>query len=118
VLVTIQVRAEEHTFVRDLAQGIQTENLETTGVGENRPRPVHELMQAAKVPDSLEAGAQEKMICVAQDDLSVEIVQQIPGEHGFYGSLGADGHEHRRFDIAMSCVENARTGARFRANGL
>ena len=118
VLVTIQVRAEDHTFVRDLAQSIQAEDLETTRVGENRPRPLHELMQAAKVPDSFVAGAKEKMIGVAQDDLSVEIVEQIPGEHGFYGSLGADGHEHRRFDIAMSCMKNARTGARFRANGL
>ena len=77
VRIAVQVRAEQHAFFGDLAQRVETENLESARIGEDRPGPVHELVQAAELADGLVAGPEEQMIGIAQDDLGVQIVQQI-----------------------------------------
>src|SRR3546814_16885202 len=47
--VTIDRRRELHALLGDLAQRRQTPDLKTAGVGENRPVPVPEAVQAAEV---------------------------------------------------------------------
>ncbi len=55
---------------------------------------------------------------VAQNDLGVQIIQQIAREDAFDGPLGADRHEHWRFDIAVGRVEDARARACLGADRL
>src|SRR5579864_9041790 len=67
-------------------------------------------MQAAKAPYGLMAGAQIKMISIAENDLSVEIGNQSARKNALDGPLRADGHKHRRLDNPMRGVKKA--GAR------
>ena len=80
VRVAIQMRTEQHAFFGDLAQAVQTENLEAAGIGENGPRPVHELVQSAEFADGFVARAQEQMIGIGENDFRVEIVREDRGE--------------------------------------
>ena len=57
--IAVQMRAEQHAFFGDLAQAAQAEDLEAAGIGEDGPRPVHELVQPAELADRLVAGAQK-----------------------------------------------------------
>lgn len=52
------------------------------------------------------------MICVAEDDLRVQIVEQIARQKRFDGRLGSHRHEYGGFNIAVRGVQNAgaRTG--------
>ena len=42
--------------------------LKPAGVGQDRPFPVHEAMDAAERSDEFVAGAEIEMICVVQDE--------------------------------------------------
>ncbi len=66
VRVAVEMRPEQHAFFGDLAQAVEAEDLESAGIGEDRPRPGHELVQSAELPDGLVPGPQEKMIGVAR----------------------------------------------------
>jgi hypothetical protein len=63
-------------------------------------------------------GPQEQMIRVAEDDLRVEVVQQVPREHALDCGLRAHGHEHGRLHVAVRGVQNARARAGGGADGL
>ena len=78
--VAVEMRAEQHALFGDLAQAVQTEDLESAGIGEDRPRPGHELVQSAEPADGFVPGTQIEMIGVAENDLRVEIVEQSRGE--------------------------------------
>jgi hypothetical protein len=62
-------RAEAHAFLRDLAQRRQAEYLETAGIRQDRPLPVHEAMQPAVRADHLHPRTQHQVEGVAEDDL-------------------------------------------------
>ena len=114
VRVAVQMRLEQHALFGDLAQAVETEDLKAAGIGEDRPRPGHELVQSAELADGLVPGPQIQMIGVAQDDLGVQVVQQIARQDAFDGRLRADGHEHRSLDVAMRGVQNAGARAGYR----
>ena len=82
----------------DSAHGPQTEDLEAAGVGQDRPRPVHEAVQPPQVPDGLGAGAQHQVKGIAQDDLGTEPLQLLRG-HGLDGPVGPHRHEGRRLHL-------------------
>ena len=82
---------------RDLPQLCQRENLEATGIGKNRPRPLHERMEPAEVPHDLHAGPDEKVIGISENDLRAERGQFV-GRNAFHRALRADRHEDRRLD--------------------
>ena len=54
----VQVRAENHAFVRDFPQIGEAEHLKAARIGEDRSRPGHEAMQAAQLANPFVAGAQ------------------------------------------------------------
>ena len=87
VRVAIQMRAEEDAFFGDFAQGLETEDLEAAGIGEDGSRPGHELVQAAQLADELVAGTQKQMIGVGENDFGVEVVDQIARGESFDGGL-------------------------------
>ena len=108
VAVAVEMRLEHHALFRDLAQPAQAEDLEASGIGEDGPRPIHELVQAAELADGFVAGPQIEMIGVAEDDVRVEVVDQIPRQEAFDSGLCTDRHEDGSFDVAMSGVQNPR----------
>ncbi len=71
------MRAKGHSFLVHLAQFVQAENLEAARVGENRARPGHETMQAAKLAHLLHSGPQIKMVGIPQKDLYAEFLQNV-----------------------------------------
>jgi hypothetical protein len=75
VLVAVQVRAKDDAGFGDFAQRAQAEDLETAGIGKDRPGPAHEFVEAAKSPDGFVAGPEIQMIGIAEEDFSVEIVE-------------------------------------------
>src|SRR5258708_2922803 len=96
----IEMRTKAHPFVGDFSQFGKAKHLIATGVRENRTRPGHELVQAAKLADQLVAGAQIKMIGIGEDDFRAEFFERFLGQ-SFDGSLCANGHEEGRLDGAM-----------------
>ncbi len=71
-LAAVNGRAELHALLRDLAQALQAEHLESARVGEDRVIPVHEAVQAPVGIDDVRPGTQHKMECVTQDDLGTQ----------------------------------------------
>ncbi len=71
--VTIQVGVEQHALLGDLAERVQAEDLEPTGIGQNRPGPSHELVQPAKGSNNFMSWTKKEVISVAKNNLSVKI---------------------------------------------
>jgi hypothetical protein len=113
--VTIEVGVEDDTLFGNLANPRQAEHLKPAGISENRARPGHEPVQSAETADQLVPGTQIKVICVAQKNAYVEILGQVALRQSFDRSLSADGHEHRRLDIAVGRMQHAGARARDRA---
>ena len=97
---SVEMRAESHAFLGHLAQFVQTENLETAGVGENRARPRHETVQPAQLAHLLDSRPQIKMVGIAQQNLYAEFLQNVL-RHAFHRRQSSDRHEYRSFDYAM-----------------
>ena len=114
-LAAVQVGAELHALVVQLAQIRQRKHLESAAVGEDRAIPVHEGMQSARLLHQLLARAQVQVVGVGQDDLRAAVLQLV-GRHGLDAGLGAHGHEDGRFDHAVGRVQPAATRARLLAN--
>ncbi len=83
----------------DLAALGQAEHLESAGISENRPVPMHEPVQPAVQAHHFDAGPQHQMKGVAQDDLAAGLAQFL-GRHRLDGAVGAHRHEHRRLHAA------------------
>ncbi len=66
---------EMDTFLRDLAQLRERENLITAAIGQDWPVPVHKAMQAAEMPHHVHSWPNEKVIGVAENDLRLEFPQ-------------------------------------------
>ena len=88
----VQRRAKLHAVVAELADLRQAEDLESTGVGEDRARPAHEVVQATEVAHHVGAGAQEQMVGVAENDLGAG-AREVLGRERLHGGLRAHRHE-------------------------
>ena len=93
----------------DLAYIAQAENLESAGIGEYRPVPRHELVQAAEVSDQLVARPEIEVVRVGEDERGAHFAQ-LARLYGLDRRLRADRSENRRGQGAMRCLE--RTGPR------
>ena len=107
----VEVGAERDAVVVDRAEVAQADHLVAARVGQDRPVPGHELVQAAEPFDALVARAQVEVVGVAQDDLGADLVQVVGIERLDRG-VGADRHEHRRLDVAVRRRQVAQAGAR------
>ena len=93
-------RAELDALVAHHARALEAEHLEPAGVGEDRPVPAHEPVQAAVRGDDVRARAEVQVVGVAEDDLRAEL-PQLARLHRLDGRLGADRHEAGRLDHAV-----------------
>ena len=116
--VAVEMRTEEDAFFRHLPESVETENLEASRVGEYGARPGHEFVQAAHPFNALVARAEEEMVSVGENDFGVEINNEIARGKSFDGALRADGHEHGRFDGAVSGVKETGASPGVGAGGL
>ena len=100
VRTSVEVGAEAHAVVAHFAQLVEREDLKAPRIGEQGARPTDEFVQAAHAADGLVAGAQIKVIGVAENDLSAERFERFLRD-GFDRSLRADRHEDGGFDGPM-----------------
>src|SRR5689334_10317100 len=100
---------EGDAILIDLAVMAEAEDLEAAAIGEHRTAPAYEAMQAAELLYEVGAGAQVEMISVAQDDSGLEGFQFVRRDR-FDAGLGAHGHEHGGFEVAVRGGEDAGTG--------
>ena len=108
--VAVDRRLEADSLLADLAQRTEGKDLETAGVGEDRPIPAHEAVQAAMRSDDFEPGAQPEVEGVAEADLRSRR-GQVAGRHCLDRSVGADRHEGRRVHCAVGESEAAATSS-------
>ena len=73
----IEMRAEPHALIRNLAQLREAEDLKAAGVGEHGARPADEPMQSAHAPDRLVPRAQIEVIGVAENDLRAQRLNHV-----------------------------------------
>lgn len=106
VLGTVQNASELHAFGLDLAQILQTPDLESTAIGQNRAVPAHKLVDAAGGCDLRGSGAQIQVVRICQDDFGLQVLQLGRG-NGLDGGFCAYGHKNRRMDIAVVRMEHA-----------
>jgi hypothetical protein len=105
----IDVRAEDDALVGNLAKLRQRHDLEAAGVGQDRPVPVHEFVQAAERRDPLGTGPQHQVVGVAQKNFRAGPAHRLRREP-LHRGLRADRHEGRRLHPAVRRCE--RTTAR------
>jgi hypothetical protein len=86
------------------AQRGEREHLEAAGVGEDRPVPLHELVQSAELAHEVVAGTQMQVIRVGEDHLRVHRAQVVGVERLDRGER-PHRHERRRVDDAVRRAE-------------
>ena len=92
------------------------EDLKAAGVGDDRPLPAHELVQAPELLNQVGAGGQEKVEGVAQDHLVAEL-RHLVGLDGLDRRPRRQWHERGRAHLAMDKMERSRAGERVRRAG-
>ena len=106
VLAAVDMAAEAHALLRDLAQLRQRHHLEAAGVGEDGLFPAHEFVQAAKARDALRARAQHQVISVAEHDVGAGGGHALR-QHRLHRARRADRHESGCADDAARRADNA-----------
>ena len=96
----VEVAAERDAVLVDDPQVAERHDLEAARVGEDRPIPVHEPVQAAEPLDALRAGPQVQVVGVGEDDRRAGLGDLGRGERLDRG-VRADRHELRRLDDAV-----------------
>src|SRR5437762_672473 len=87
----------------DLAQLREGKNLVTAAIRQNRSVPIHEFVKSAKIPDHLDAGSNEQMIRVTENNLRLQLAQ-LTWTHRFDAGLCPHRDERRCFNGAVrSC---------------
>ncbi len=90
-------RSEGHALLLDLAHRAQAEHLKTTGVGQNRAFPLHEIVQVAVLLDHFGARTQPQVEGVTQNDFRAG-GDDIPRQHALDRAIRAHRHEGRGLD--------------------
>jgi hypothetical protein len=110
VFAAVDVAAEAHPFLGDLADVAEAVHLEPAAVGEDGTVPSVEAMQAAGMLEHLRTRPQVQVVGVAEHDGRIEVVAQLAGMHGLHGTQGTHGHEHRGGDVPVVGVEHTGPG--------
>ena len=108
--VPVYRRTKPDPFLADLAQLTQTENLESAGVGENRPIPAHEAMQSTMRCNDVEARSEPKVECIAEHDLCTDGMQRMVDCIASWAGIGHSHELRRKFTVFVwvSCARSAR----------
>jgi hypothetical protein len=93
----------------ELAQVLERHHLETARIGQDRPRPIHELVQPAQCRHALGARPQHQMEGVAEHDLRAGLGDRLR-QHRLDRARSAERHESRRLDRAVRGRDAAATG--------
>ena len=72
---TVQMALEFHAIFGNVAQVLETPDLESAAVGKHRAVPAHELLHAAHLGNKFRARAQVQVVRVREDDLRLHFVQ-------------------------------------------
>ena len=91
----------------------QAEYLVAPAIGQNRAGPAHETMEPTGLADDFQAGPDEQMIGIAQDDRCARFAQ-FSGIEGFDCGLRAHRHESRSLDLSPRGPEPPQAGRRTR----
>src|SRR5690606_27442710 len=102
---TVVDRPEQGPFLADLR--FQRKDLISAGVGEDRPVPRHEAVQASQLRDSFGPGSQHQVVRVGEDHLGTDLSKIVHVEGSDRGSR-SDRHKSRSLDGAMGQFEYAR----------
>ncbi len=96
----VDVAAERDAVLVDDPQVAERDHLEPARVGQDRPVPAHEPVQAAELRDPFVAGPQVEVVGVRQDDRGADLADVV-GREGLDRRVGPDRHELRRLDDAV-----------------
>ena len=106
----VDVRGEPAAFLGELADRSEGEDLEAAAVREDGPIPMLELVQAAGLPEGVQAGTEVEVVGVAEDDLGLDVLFQVPVIHALDGADGAHRHEDGGADLPVVGGDHARAG--------
>ncbi len=106
----VDMGAEGHRVLADLAQIGQRHHLEAAGIRQHRAVPAGEFLQAAEGGDALRRRPQHQVIGIAERDIGAGGAQVAP-VHAFHGAGRADRHEGGRAHHAMRRGQAAGAGA-------
>ncbi len=106
----VEVAAERHPVVVDRVEVVERDDLESAGVGEDRPVPAHEPVQAAKPLDPLVARPQVEVVRVGQDDLRPDLLEVV-GVERLHRRVRPHRHERGRVDAPVGQVESPDAGS-------
>src|SRR6516164_9417127 len=94
------MRAKCDAFFGHLAKITQAKNLEAAGIGQDRMRPGHELMQPAQSPYGVNAWTEIEVISVAKQNLDANVLQHVLG-YALDRRERSHRHEDRGFNLAV-----------------
>ena len=109
----VGMRAEHHAVLLDGAELGERHHLEAARIGEDGPRPVHELVQAAEARDALCAGPDHQVIGVAEHHLGAARPHRIDRE-ALDRRLSPHRHEGRRAHRPVGGLQPAEPGPAIR----
>jgi hypothetical protein len=95
----VDMAAEGHPLLGQLAQFRKAHHLKPAGIGKDRALPVHEPVQPAQPVDPFCGRAKHQVIGVAQQDIGPGRPDAF-GKHGLDGGRRAYGHEGGRANLA------------------
>ena len=102
----VEVRPEGHALVGDPVPLGQAEDLEAARVGEDRPVPAHERVQAAERGHHLLTRPKRQVIGVGQEHPRAGR-SELVGRQPLDRRLRADRHERRRLDRPVRRLQQA-----------
>jgi hypothetical protein len=111
MLAAVQVGAELDTIIRHFAQLRKTEDLKAARVSQHGARPADEFVQPAKRAHKLVAGAEVKMVRVAENNLRAKLFENCL-RNSFDAARRADRHKDRGLDGLMGKREFGAAAAR------
>lgn len=103
---SVNVTLEGHAVIVNFACVREREDLISARVCEHRIRPLHKFMQPTHITDKFIAGAQIKMISIAQHKRRFDLFEMFRRK-SFDGSLRANRRENGGDQLTVRCREYA-----------
>ena len=110
MFASVDMRTELATFLSQLTDTGERENLETTTVGEDRTLPAIESMQAACCLHDLKSWTEVEVIGIAQDNLSLHLVAKLVEVDSLHRTYGSHRHEDWSLDLSVVGGDDASAG--------